>query len=1560
MSDLKASIKRNKKQNNLANNLNRSSLIKSGKSIGPYEVEKLLKEGSSSKVYLAKSKYTGENVVIKALSKSPLKNNLEGLLLITKQLETLKILKHRNIVSLYEIYESPKYFYIITEYLSGKDLIEKIIRKKRFTEEEALRIFFQLLDAMTYMHKMNICHRNIRTEHILFDKNNRPKIIGFGYSTFYESNKKIEGSYGSLCYACPEIIDESPYNPELADVWSLGVILYVLICGYLPFSDDDDNKNKILIENAKIDFPKEISNKLKDLIRHMLDKNPNKRYTFQKIAKHPWLKPYSESAFSGGINVHKIIFPVDERLLNIISQYGFDKEKVKNDLKQNKYNIGTGVYRQIVRKLLDLKMKNISDLCSEEFIEYKDDEKNKYIDGDKKYQDYIKNVDEKYKKKEDFINDFIQREDEVVEKLLAIQQKKESQKAEEPLLDIVEEKNDSGMEDNDDKEEEKDVIDDIENNDNKHLFENIKRQKSHTVKTFNRTRTANYNFKELMHPKSRDIKFFGDNINPDNIEIVYNKDEEVDIIQQFQDEQNKKISENLNNLDEENEDHTEIIKMKKSSSTPNLTQETDSNSNVSQIKKSINLLISPRKTDKNEKRKNTLNDSVFEADKKMKNETLSKFNCNLSNNSLFNDDYKTTKSGNANDKSKCLLRMTSTRKSKKNYLDRGSILDTFLKKNHPDNIRKTMSKENPNIILNDMVEIKEGIKENEESDNDNDNDNDKSDEKEDLKASSKLKYSINFDDDDEDEDENGDNGADNRYSMGDSKLFAMLDNGNENDEELKELKNLYFNTKDKSEEEKNKDEDNKNESKLKEKEKDKEKKDKNINKNTKKEKEKEKDKMEENQKTDRSNGDNIGKKKVSFNLENSNDFSNLKISSLANKENEKNNKNKDNSNDHGFGRIRLDSELEINLKDDINGKFKLNLDEEYINYINDKEPISKLKLDSFIINDIPLDINSINNKMKNKYIYTFEKNNKTVKKINILYNKANNISYINTIFMKKNKNYIKKEKIKEVIKEIPIQNINIQNSKRLTNNSNNSKKKLINKENDKKIVPIKKQQGTQTKFLDIINDIYFQKEIKEYQIKQLLKYIKRVKQSNFCIKSNQKKNDENISNEKYNNDSIFEKIKKSKYATHTEIIDKNGIPISNNKYFNNKETYDKKNNLILSTRQNIREKMNDHSNNKYYSSSTDKRITNNKPSKELYQTNRDDSIIKINQDSIKIDKNKNLNPQNMKLTIPENINKARDLYLHKEKNNNNNIINLTVDRNKFYPKKYKKYDLNKELYLVDELSTSEDKNNCNNSTDFKDKDKDIKNEYIINRQDLVEKIHQVNQLLNASDINKIKSSIKKKFNSSTITNALFDKNKYNTLIQNNKQKMKYIDIHQKLKSMNNQYSIDDDDNSDNSMIKIKLLNKNKMPTSPYKKTNIISYNKNNINNTSIFNGKNKRVNHYANNSFSFAENNFIKNRKSEVIGYDLSNFLNNELNNLTYNKDQRNLVNNNKIFPSYNKRRLGLYKNYDESNYSNIYDNDINIENKKRGIGNIPLRKYISDLHDYDNILHLNQNNNLD
>ena len=529
MSEVKYSIKNHMRQTNLFSNIRMT--IKN-KTIGPYEICDLLKEGSSSKIYLGKSKYTNEKVAIKTINKAPLQNDLDELLLITKQIETLKILKHRNIITLYEIYESKKHIYLVTEYLPGKDVIEKLIHKKRFTEDEAQRIFFQLLDALTYMHKNNICHRNLRTEHILFDDNNRPKIVGFGYSSFYESNKLIEGGYVSLCYACPEIIDETSYNPELADVWSLGVILYVLFCGYLPFSDEDDNKNKILITSGKIDFPKEMSNKLKDLLRHMLDINPQKRYTFQKILKHPWIKPYNEKVLSQGINIHKISFPVDERILNIIKEYGLDKNKVKNDLIMNKYNIGTGLYKQIVRTLLDLKIKTKSDLWSEEFIAYRDDKKNKIDDGEKKYYEYIEQIDDKYRKKEDFINDFKEREDTIAERLIYLQEKKEELNViKEQILDDDQSKNNISDNENDTKK------DTTHNN-----IATIK-----TKKKFPRTKTPLFNFGELKKARET-LKNYNSNnffLDDDEIQIVYNKEQDVDIIRQFQEEQNKKLYENI-------------------------------------------------------------------------------------------------------------------------------------------------------------------------------------------------------------------------------------------------------------------------------------------------------------------------------------------------------------------------------------------------------------------------------------------------------------------------------------------------------------------------------------------------------------------------------------------------------------------------------------------------------------------------------------------------------------------------------------------------------------------------------------------------------------------------------------------------------------------------------------------------------------------------------------------------------------------------------------------------------------------------------------------------------
>ena len=647
------------------------------KFIGPYEIIDFIKEGSSSKIYLAKSNCTNEKVVIKAIKKSRFHQNLEDLLLLEKEIESLKILKHRNIITLYEIYESQKYIYLVREYCPGKDLIEKIKNKNRFSQEEALVIFFQLLDAFIYMHKMNICHRNIRTEHILFDKNNKPKIIGFGYSSFYKKNEKLDEPYGSLCYACPEIIDEQPYNPELADVYSLGVILYVLICGYLPFSDEDDNQNKTLISEGKIEYPKEINNKLKDLLKHMLDKDPKKRYNFQKIIKHPWIKPFSEEFLSQGINIYKTTYPTDEAILNYISnKFHFDKEKIKNDLIKNKYNNSTGLYKQLVRKSLDLNIQNKSDLFCEEFNRYRDDDKNQIKDGDKKFEEYLKNSGIKMSKRESYIDEFIKKEENITEQLLQLKENKDGDKSGDEL-DYEEEKEDE--------------------NDKK--FEEISK-------------------------------------NVNNI---------------FEDEDNK------------SKDNADELSLNTISSKENIINEQVNNNNLD---------LEKTESDKSEKIKSTLKDDNINELNIGKKSISEKMRNKNENDMKFIKTFK--RSGTLNQ---------SKLKRNNRSIDKSSKFDNDLKKRNPKNIKKTiLISKYRNKYENDVIEEK--------------------DEGEDEKKEKNLKPKIDlglirsFHFDEEEEEKEEENNIDNDDMIdvmdreGDSKVMDLLNN--DDDEEIKELKKLYY------------------------------------------------------------------------------------------------------------------------------------------------------------------------------------------------------------------------------------------------------------------------------------------------------------------------------------------------------------------------------------------------------------------------------------------------------------------------------------------------------------------------------------------------------------------------------------------------------------------------------------------------------------------------------------------------------------------------------------------------------------------------------------------------
>ena len=421
-----SNIDNNNNENNIENitNINFTETSTELKNIDHYLINSILKKGSYSTIYLATCQYTSQQVCIKQINKRFLKVYIHDYSLIHNEINSLKLLKHKNILTLYEIYESKNFIYLITEYIDGPDLFEEIIKKKRFSENESLYIFSQLIDALVYMHKMNITHRDIRTEHILFTKsNNIPKIIDFGYSTCYKKNSKLDIGFGNLNYVCPEMILNNSYDPELADVWSLGVVLFVMTCGYLPFSEESDEKNKQMILKGKIEFPREISKKLKNLLMKMLEIKPNKRFNFHKIINHTWFKPYSIKDLVGGINIIEKYFPVDDKIVAIVCEIcGCEKEKVVFDLNMNKFNKETAIYKMICKKLIDEKIETISDFNSNLFVEFLESEKsNKNNNNDNKdnndditYEKYLEKIFDNIKK----CNEFEEQYDNVEKKII--------------------------------------------------------------------------------------------------------------------------------------------------------------------------------------------------------------------------------------------------------------------------------------------------------------------------------------------------------------------------------------------------------------------------------------------------------------------------------------------------------------------------------------------------------------------------------------------------------------------------------------------------------------------------------------------------------------------------------------------------------------------------------------------------------------------------------------------------------------------------------------------------------------------------------------------------------------------------------------------------------------------------------------------------------------------------------------------------------------------------------------------------------------------------------------
>jgi len=264
-----------------------------GKILDFYDVDsKKLGEGSYGSVSKGRNKSTGAVRAVKTISKAQMKN-IER---FKQEIAIMKMMDHPNIIKLHESFEDRRNIYLVMELCSGGELFDRIIEVGHFTEQQAAIVIQQIVRAVFYMHENHVCHRDLKPENFLFVskdtiERNLLKIIDFGLSCKFESGKVLTTKAGTPYYVAPQVL-MGRYD-ELSDMWSIGVIMFVLLCGYPPFfaETDADVLAKVRLGNFNFNPAdwKNISEDAKDLIRKLLKMNPHDRYTAQQALTHTWI-----------------------------------------------------------------------------------------------------------------------------------------------------------------------------------------------------------------------------------------------------------------------------------------------------------------------------------------------------------------------------------------------------------------------------------------------------------------------------------------------------------------------------------------------------------------------------------------------------------------------------------------------------------------------------------------------------------------------------------------------------------------------------------------------------------------------------------------------------------------------------------------------------------------------------------------------------------------------------------------------------------------------------------------------------------------------------------------------------------------------------------------------------------------------------------------------------------------------------------------------------------------------------------------------------------------------
>ncbi|KAI8813048.1 kinase-like domain-containing protein, partial [Cladochytrium replicatum] len=280
-----------------------------------YTVTKVLGEGSYGKVKLAIDSQTGEKVALKVFQKATVKK-LVHITRIKREVYVMRLLHHPNIIKLYDVVETEKEIVLSMEYVNGGELFDYIVTQRRVKEKTARRFFRQIVSALDYCHKSSIIHRDLKPENLLLDQERNIRIIDFGFVNLFDQDDVMKTFCGSPYYASPEMIGSKNYVGPEVDIWSLGVILFALLAGHLPFRDQNTAELYRKIATGSYECPDYFSKESRDLIARMLVVDPFRRASIDEIKMHPWTLDGHDGPPENLIPTRPKFLPGDENTLN--------------------------------------------------------------------------------------------------------------------------------------------------------------------------------------------------------------------------------------------------------------------------------------------------------------------------------------------------------------------------------------------------------------------------------------------------------------------------------------------------------------------------------------------------------------------------------------------------------------------------------------------------------------------------------------------------------------------------------------------------------------------------------------------------------------------------------------------------------------------------------------------------------------------------------------------------------------------------------------------------------------------------------------------------------------------------------------------------------------------------------------------------------------------------------------------------------------------------------------------------------------------------------------------